>query len=1148
MMKLKPKLLITLLSVCLLSFQAFGQTAAQKAKIIGKNSAVELQQLQQRLSSKYQLNHAKALKLAREKGWPIQKRLDNGSLLFLYGIDRFEQPIYVSSTNLDAAETTSTDEIQAGGTSGLELTGDSLTIGMWEVGTPLLTHQEYDGRMVQVESSGSPGLSDHASHVGGTLIAAGVVIDARGMATEGLVAAYTADNDEAEMAAAAAAGLLISNHSYGFITGWSYNVFGDGRWAWFGSVAISADEDYRFGAYTETTREWDLVGYNAPSYLVVKSGGNDRLSGPAPGTEHWYFNPTGGEDGTGAWELSTAARDLDGGPDGFDVIGEQGTAKNILTVGAVDDIDEGYSNRTDVVMSSFSSWGPTDDGRIKPDIVANGVNLYSSITTSPTAYASFSGTSMASPNAAGSLLLLQEHYNNLYGSFMMASTLKGLAIHSADEAGENPGPDYVFGHGLLNALNAATVISEKDVESYIKEEVLPDGETYSFEFEYDGSKPLVATLSWTDVPGMVSDSLPVLDDETIRLVNDLDVRITRNDMTYSPWILDPSNPAGAAFTGDNIRDNVEKIEIANAPAGTYTVTVTHKGALSGGSQAFSLIISGENVPSRPIIAVSPDFIQEALKVGQTSSQSLVIENQGNVSLHYNIGIRLAESDSSEADLFLADRSLLGEEGSSLKNEIARMIGQATSAKLGNNQPQDVDPSSVVLTHSVSQEVLAGNSIQCGRGTGVTRSHADNSYWRAYDLEEFGITGNFDVDSVQVGVQLATSGSEAGQPVIVRLYTTNGDFPGSGRTLIGSTLYMLPDQSLSIASIPVNATAFSGTTLIVEIFTPDGGSGPNNFFIGSNGAGETAPSYQSIPACGIPDPTPMVEIGFDDVHFVLNVVGNESASWLTVNPNMDTVAAGGSSNVAVNFDATDLEPGEYMAEIVIANSDFENPEVIVPVVLTVSGDSTGAPMITQFLIIDANSDEVVGTLEDGDLVDLAALPSSNLNIVAVTDSSSQVDAVWFELSSGNLSKSRLDKNAPYAAFGNRGGDFFGVTPLERSYSLTAVPYVDGAAAGPGKTVDFSVVNTGEEATVLVAYPNPVEDKVSLKFPAHYSGQVKISVTDQYGRKLEVINTRVTKNVREVSLDISRFNLRPNTEFYLKVESANNEPETIRIIKE
>ncbi|WP_421020008.1 S8 family serine peptidase, partial [Klebsiella pneumoniae] len=84
-----------------------------------------------------------------------------------------------------------------------------------------------------------------------------------------------------------------------------------------------------------------------------------------------------------------------------------GIAKNNLTIGAVNGIPGGWNKPGDVVMSSFSSWGPTDDGRIKPDLVADGVSVTSTGGNSTTSYATLSGTSMAAPNTTGSLLLLQ---------------------------------------------------------------------------------------------------------------------------------------------------------------------------------------------------------------------------------------------------------------------------------------------------------------------------------------------------------------------------------------------------------------------------------------------------------------------------------------------------------------------------------------------------------------------------------------------------------------------------------------------------------------------------------------------------------------------------------------------------------------------
>ena len=139
-----------------------------------------------------------------------------------------------------------------------------------------------------------------------------------------------------------------------------------------------------------------------------------------------------------------------------------------------------YEDASDVFMSSFSSWGPTDDGRIKPDISAKGVNMYSSTGASNGSYANFSGTSMAAPNVSGSLLLLQQHYNDLNGEYMLASTLRALALHTADEAGFAPGPDYRFGWGLLNTQRAAQVISQDSNESMIITETLDANDVYTY--------------------------------------------------------------------------------------------------------------------------------------------------------------------------------------------------------------------------------------------------------------------------------------------------------------------------------------------------------------------------------------------------------------------------------------------------------------------------------------------------------------------------------------------------------------------------------------------------------------------------------------------------------------------------------------------
>ncbi len=495
--------------------------------------------------------------------------------------------------NLIAAETVGVDHLWPGGSSGYGLDGSNVAgeLGVWDAGSVLITHQEFGGRVAVGDPEGSPTVHYHATHVGGILAAAGVDPLAKGMSYAAFLDSYDWVDDDDEMATAAAAGLLASNHSYAYVAGWRWNS-GDGNWYWYGDVNVSTVEDPGFGCYIGACADWDQIAVDAPYYLIVKSAGNDRNDyGPSeedPG--HYYWNP-----GMNDWDWSEDLREYDGEADnGFDTIPYRGNCKNILTVGAVDDVPGGWTQPSDVVMSSFSGWGPTDDGRIKPDLVANGIGLYSTYSESDTSYASFSGTSMSGPNAAGAIHLLAQHWRDTHGAVTArASTLKALVIHTANEAGADPGPDYSHGWGLLDAHAAADVIAaDATIPERVVEASLAQGEADTLVAYSAGDQPLAATICWTDPAGS-----PVpwaLDPADPMLVNDLDLRIERvsDAAEYEPWVLNPAAASVAATTGDNVRDNVEKVEAGTPVAGAYRVIVNHKGSLAGSSQAYGLVITG----------------------------------------------------------------------------------------------------------------------------------------------------------------------------------------------------------------------------------------------------------------------------------------------------------------------------------------------------------------------------------------------------------------------------------------------------------------------------------------------------------------------------------------------------------------------------
>jgi hypothetical protein len=547
----------------------------------------------------FNANYAKALAMAREKGWELSVTTRSGARAVLTGVDDFGYPKYVATNNNTiAAATTRANQLWPGGATGLSLSGSSANmknkLGIWDGGSVLGSHVELVGRVTQKDNPSTT--SDHSTHVAGTMIASGVNPSAKGMAfgAQGLIA-YDYTNDLSEIAFEANNNLLLSNHSYSIISGWSYNS-SQSRWEFNGMP--NDNEDYKFGYYSDDSQALDSIAYNAPYYLIVKSAGNNRdENGPAVGQPYYRRNSSGTMINAGNRPAGISSNDS------YDIISWDCGAKNILTVGAVNGIPTGYTRKEDVVMSSFSSWGPTDDGRIKPDIVADGVNLLSPISTSTTSYATYSGTSMASPNATGSLFLLQEYYSKLKaGAFLRSATLKGLAIHTANEAGPSNGPDYQFGWGLLNVEKCAAVITASvssnngsASQHLMYENTLAQGATFTTNVIASGKGPLQATICWTDVKGGV-DKVNLLNNRAKNLVNDLDIRITKggtSPRTYMPWTLDVNNPAAAAVPGDNITDNVERIDIdSTIPGQTYTITVTHKGTLARGSQAYSLLVSG----------------------------------------------------------------------------------------------------------------------------------------------------------------------------------------------------------------------------------------------------------------------------------------------------------------------------------------------------------------------------------------------------------------------------------------------------------------------------------------------------------------------------------------------------------------------------
>jgi len=416
-------------------------------------------------------------------------------------------------------------------------------------GGPVFRHNEFGNRL-SIKNGG--GADDHATHVAGTIGASGNRNAAMGMAPEVSIFSYdfngdvwskmrrSKNNDDA----------IIANNSWGYVGGWEWEEEYDPPWAWYG--------DQLFGGYVADSRQADNLVYR-DDVIVVFAAGNERdNSGPDVGEEYYDY----------ASDSVKTAQEYN--PDGpYTCVGPISSAKNVITVGALRD------NRG---MTEFSSWGPTQDGRIKPEITANGDNLLSTVTGGD--YDSYSGTSMAAPTVSGGLSLVAEAWNDIVGGHLPVDVARALLAACAKDLGP-AGPDYRFGFGIMDVYSMITVLERQAGGFVVQGSMSRNGEKQSFVFTVPvGKKTAHIAIAWIDPPAAVN--------AKSTLVNDIDmVAIAPNKDRIWPFVLNPGKPGAAATTGRNSIDNIELITIENAGGKRYVLDVKAK-RLVGGSQKFAI--------------------------------------------------------------------------------------------------------------------------------------------------------------------------------------------------------------------------------------------------------------------------------------------------------------------------------------------------------------------------------------------------------------------------------------------------------------------------------------------------------------------------------------------------------------------------------
>lgn len=190
---------------------------------------------------------------------------------------------------------------------------------------------------------------------------------------------------------------------------------------------------------------------------------------------------------------------------------------------------------------------------------------------------------------------------------------------------------------------------------------------------------------------------------------------------------------------------------------------------------------------------------------------------------------------------------------------------------------DAMPGMVTMTQTTASNIVVPNSLSCNDGSPFFDT-AENSYYRAFKLSDYGVSGTFHVQHVDFAVETAAKGG-ASQSVTVKLYTYTGATGGTtldtaAMTLVGSKVVTVPDTTTGeMLSATIAANVPSTATIVAEVFVPDGTTAGNEFFIGSNTGGESAPGYIRAPDCSTPTPTSFASVGSGTVDILITVTGS-----------------------------------------------------------------------------------------------------------------------------------------------------------------------------------------------------------------------------------------------------------------------------------
>jgi hypothetical protein len=362
----------------------------------------------------------------------------------------------------------------------------------------------------------------------------------------------------------------------------------------FSSLDYTGMADFASGAgATVSVNAWGDTGPTSFSNYTAASAAYDSLTADAsgaPGSQPLLFVFAAGNENQGAGTVLPPA-----------------TAKNVITVGATgNDYGGGTSSQA---VASFSSFGPADDGRIKPDLVAPGERVASANSTQfagsgvlplpalgGASYLYLSGTSQSAPQVAGGAAVAQQYLAQARGIAATPALLKAALINGAQPLPGYPWPGPAQGWGRLD-LAASLLDSGGHTVQFVREGSYTFSSTldvYQVDVPVDAGSQLRVTLVWTDAAGT-----PLA---AKSLVNDLDleVRDPTDGQVFAGNAINTTTAFSYAGGPADHTNNVEAVRVASAAAGTWKVVVRPYN-LPAGAQSFAIVASGAiNLSARPV--------------------------------------------------------------------------------------------------------------------------------------------------------------------------------------------------------------------------------------------------------------------------------------------------------------------------------------------------------------------------------------------------------------------------------------------------------------------------------------------------------------------------------------------------------------------